>query len=170
MSISWKSINNYRRFIVEVHYASIRMVCEITDLKALGKWEVVTLIRFISCCKYFTCGILHFRGLYHQIFFFFLIFIWQLGIGIRAIEQGHLPPINFMLVAMGNTLALLIGWRILVSIIFSNEKTNKNDDYRRGSPFELFEVCFPLLYQALWTLKPMNFFQCLFWFNFLWSL
>lgn len=81
------------------------------------------------------------EGFYHHLFF-----IWQLGIGIRAIEQGHLPPINFMLVAMGNTLALLIGWRTLVSIIFSGEKTNKNEDYRRGSPFELFEVCFPLLY------------------------
>lgn len=63
-----------------------------------------------------------------------------LGIGIRAIEQGHLPPTNFMLVTMGSTAVLLVGWRSLLSSILFNEKTNKNDDYRRGSPFELFEL------------------------------
>lgn len=63
-----------------------------------------------------------------------------LGIGIRVIELGHIPPTNFMLVTMGSTAVLLVGWRALLSSIFSNKKTNKNDDYRRGSPFELFEL------------------------------
>lgn len=69
---------------------------------------------------------------------------WALGIPlaimIRAVIQGHIPQTNFIFVTMGSTAVLLVGWRALLFSIFSNEKTNKNDDYRRGSPFELFEL------------------------------
>ncbi|KAK3004044.1 hypothetical protein RJ639_018356 [Escallonia herrerae] len=63
-----------------------------------------------------------------------------LGIAIRAATIGHIPPINFILVTMGSTSILLIGWRTLSLSIFTNDKSKKNDVYKRGSPFELFEL------------------------------
>ncbi|KAG6400371.1 hypothetical protein SASPL_137199 [Salvia splendens] len=69
-----------------------------------------------------------------------LSFTFQLGIIIRALSIGHPPPTNFMLVTMGSTAVLLIGWRALFFIIFPSDKGKKNDVYKRGSPFELFEV------------------------------
>lgn len=65
---------------------------------------------------------------------------WQLGLIIRAATSGHIPSSNFILVTMGSTGFLLIGWRALLFSIFPNDKSKKNDVYRRGSPFELFEV------------------------------
>ncbi|KAJ6335315.1 hypothetical protein OIU77_025310 [Salix suchowensis] len=41
---------------------------------------------------------------------------------------------------MGSTGVLLIGWRMLISSVLSNDENKKNDVYRRGSPFELFEL------------------------------
>lgn len=61
-----------------------------------------------------------------------------LGIIIRAASSGHIPPTNFILVTMGSTCVLLIGWRTLLYKIFPNDKSKKNDVYKRGSPFELF--------------------------------
>ncbi|KAL1540294.1 hypothetical protein AAHA92_24665 [Salvia divinorum] len=63
-----------------------------------------------------------------------------LGIIIRALSIGHPPPTNFMLVTMGSTAVLLIGWRALFFTIFPSDKGKKNDVYKRGSPFELFEL------------------------------
>lgn len=69
---------------------------------------------------------------------------WALGIPlgliIRAATSGHIPSSNFILVTMGSTGFLLIGWRALLFSIFPNDKSKKNDVYRRGSPFELFEL------------------------------
>uniref|UniRef100_A0A5B7BZS6 Transmembrane protein n=1 Tax=Davidia involucrata TaxID=16924 RepID=A0A5B7BZS6_DAVIN len=62
------------------------------------------------------------------------------GVIIRAVTLGHTPPPNFILVTMGSTAVLLIGWRALLFSIFPNDKSKKNDVYRRGSPFELFEL------------------------------
>ncbi|KAL0366297.1 UNVERIFIED_CONTAM: hypothetical protein Sradi_3519800 [Sesamum radiatum] len=73
---------------------------------------------------------------------------WSLGIPlgliIRAATIGHAPPTNFILVTMGSTAVLLVGWRTLLFSIFPTNKGKKNDVYKRGSPFELFEVvmCF----------------------------
>lgn len=64
-----------------------------------------------------------------------------LGILIRATGIGHIPPIKFMAVTMGSTAVLLIGWRALISnILADNGKSKKNDMYKRGNPFELFEL------------------------------
>ncbi|XVF64228.1 hypothetical protein PTKIN_Ptkin09bG0151800 [Pterospermum kingtungense] len=64
-----------------------------------------------------------------------------LGLIIRAATSGHIPPYTFVLVTMGSTSVLLIGWRVLLISIFPDEsKRKKNDVYRRGSPFELFEL------------------------------
>ncbi|KAL8494613.1 hypothetical protein ACS0TY_025449 [Phlomoides rotata] len=63
-----------------------------------------------------------------------------LGIIIRAITIGHAPPTNFVLVTMGSTAFLLVGWRALLFTIFPTDKGKKNDVYKRGSPFELFEL------------------------------
>ncbi|OMO50907.1 hypothetical protein CCACVL1_30149 [Corchorus capsularis] len=62
-----------------------------------------------------------------------------LGLVIRAARSGHIPPYTFALVTMGTTSVLLIGWRTLIISIFPEETKKKNDVYRRGSPFELFE-------------------------------
>ncbi|XP_071711038.1 uncharacterized protein [Rutidosis leptorrhynchoides] len=64
-----------------------------------------------------------------------------LGILIRATSIGHIPATSFIAVTMGSTAVLLIGWRALVSnILTDNDKSKKNDMYKRGSPFELFEL------------------------------
>ncbi|KAK8478260.1 hypothetical protein V6N11_024169, partial [Hibiscus sabdariffa] len=63
-----------------------------------------------------------------------------LGLIIRAATSGHIPPYTFVLVTMGTTSVLLIGWRALLISIFPDETKKKNDVYRRGSPFELFEL------------------------------
>ncbi|KAG1366667.1 hypothetical protein COCNU_13G004570 [Cocos nucifera] len=69
---------------------------------------------------------------------------WALGISlglvIRTATSGHIPPTAFMLMAMGSTGILLIAWRALVSNLLSNRESKQNDVYRRGSPFELFEL------------------------------
>lgn len=66
--------------------------------------------------------------------------LMQLGIVIRSLSSGHFPPYNFILVTMGSTAVLLVGWRTILYNILPNDKSNKSDVYRRGSPFELFEV------------------------------
>lgn len=63
-----------------------------------------------------------------------------LGICIRAASIGHIPPTRFIVVTMGSTALLLIGWRALISNILADDKSKKNDVYKRGSPFELFEL------------------------------
>ncbi|KAI4321080.1 hypothetical protein MLD38_034501 [Melastoma candidum] len=63
-----------------------------------------------------------------------------LGLSIRALLTGHIPQYNFIIVSMGSTAVLLLGWRTLLSSILPYDKSKTNDDYRRGSPFELFEL------------------------------
>ncbi|OWM70776.1 uncharacterized protein LOC116214163 [Punica granatum] len=63
-----------------------------------------------------------------------------LGITIRAVLSGHIPPYTFILVTMGSTAVLLIGGRALLYSVLPNDQSKKNDVYRRGSPFELFEL------------------------------
>ncbi|KAF5206446.1 transmembrane protein [Thalictrum thalictroides] len=63
-----------------------------------------------------------------------------LGIIIRAATAGHVPPARFILVTMGSTAVLLIGWRALLFTILPKDKGKNNDAYKRGSPFELFEL------------------------------
>lgn len=68
-----------------------------------------------------------------------------LGIIIRATTIGHTPPTNFILATMGSTAVLLIGWRALLFSVFPNNNAKKNDVYKRGSPFELFELLTSLI-------------------------
>ncbi|KVI06737.1 Protein of unknown function DUF3054 [Cynara cardunculus var. scolymus] len=63
-----------------------------------------------------------------------------LGIFIRAASVGHIPPTRFIAVTMGSTALLLVGWRALLSNLLVDDKSKKNDIYKRGSAFELFEV------------------------------
>ncbi|XP_009610223.1 uncharacterized protein [Nicotiana tomentosiformis] len=69
---------------------------------------------------------------------------WSLGIpvglAIRAASVGHIPPVNFIIVTMGSTAVLLIGWRTLLFSILPKDQPKKNDVYKSGSPFELFEL------------------------------
>ncbi|XP_052191571.1 uncharacterized protein LOC127800795 [Diospyros lotus] len=69
---------------------------------------------------------------------------WSLGIPIaiiiRAATIGHIPPPNFILVTLGSTALLLVGWRALLFGTFLDDNKNKNDTYRQGNPFELFEL------------------------------
>eukprot|EP00268_Persea_americana_P050289 TRINITY_DN5455_c0_g1_i18.p1 TRINITY_DN5455_c0_g1~~TRINITY_DN5455_c0_g1_i18.p1 ORF type:complete len:123 (-),score=20.33 TRINITY_DN5455_c0_g1_i18:3401-3769(-) len=64
----------------------------------------------------------------------------SLGVTIRAATSSHIPPASFVLVTMGSTGILLIGWRALISTLLPYDQRKKNDVYRRGSPFELFEL------------------------------
>ncbi|KAK1432300.1 hypothetical protein QVD17_09195 [Tagetes erecta] len=68
-----------------------------------------------------------------------------LGIIIRSASIGHVPPIAFIAVTMGSTAVLLIGWRTLISNVLADDKSKKNDVYKRGNPFELFELLTSLL-------------------------
>jgi len=65
----------------------------------------------------------------------------QLGIIIRSASSGHIPAYSFVLVTMGSTAVLLIGWRALLFSVLPTESKKKDDTYRKGSAFELFEVC-----------------------------
>ncbi|KAL6012892.1 hypothetical protein ACLOJK_003381 [Asimina triloba] len=68
---------------------------------------------------------------------------WAVGIPvgliIRAVTSGRIPPSTFILVTMGTTGVLLLGWRTLITSLLPNDKSKKNDVYRQGNPFELFE-------------------------------
>ncbi|XP_044475432.1 uncharacterized protein LOC123203223 [Mangifera indica] len=63
-----------------------------------------------------------------------------LGLIIRAVLAGHIPTYTFILVTMGSTAALLVGWRALLFSFLPNDNCKNNDVYRRGNPFELFEL------------------------------
>ncbi|KAF9621531.1 hypothetical protein IFM89_022549 [Coptis chinensis] len=75
-----------------------------------------------------------------------------LGLIIRGATSGHIPPVKFVLVTMGATAVLLIGWRALLFTALLKDKGKKNDTYKSGSPFELFEYeggdDLPILHQA----------------------
>lgn len=88
------------------------------------------------CISFFSFALINFFKINN----FFHLLPFQLGIVIRALAAGHIPPTNFILVTMGSTSVLLIGWRTLLYSIFPNDQRKKNDVYKRGSPFELFEV------------------------------
>ncbi|XP_028806924.1 uncharacterized protein LOC114761670 [Neltuma alba] len=63
-----------------------------------------------------------------------------IGIMIRAATTGHFPNYGFIFVSMGSTAVLLTTFRALLYTIFPSKNSKKSDDYRRGSPFELFEL------------------------------
>lgn len=63
-----------------------------------------------------------------------------IGIAIRAAGSGHLPNYSFVFVTLGSTAVLLITFRALLYTIIPVDNSKKSDDYRRGSPFELFEL------------------------------
>ncbi|XP_044368269.1 uncharacterized protein [Triticum aestivum] len=63
-----------------------------------------------------------------------------LGIAIRSVTAGHIPQIPFVFVAMGSTGVLLTAWRALISQVLSAGQSKKDDVYRKGNPFELFEL------------------------------
>lgn len=63
-----------------------------------------------------------------------------LGIAIRSLASGHIPQTPFILVAMGSTGVLLTAWRALVSQLLSTGQSKKDDVYKKGNPFELFEL------------------------------
>lgn len=65
---------------------------------------------------------------------------WQIGIVIRAARSGHLPNYGFVFVSLGSTAVLLIAIRALLYALLPVDNSKKSDVYRRGSPFELFEV------------------------------
>ncbi|KAK1644384.1 hypothetical protein QYE76_062189 [Lolium multiflorum] len=62
-----------------------------------------------------------------------------LGIAIRSLASGHIPQTPFILVAMGSTGVLLTAWRALASQVLSTGQ-KKDDVYKKGNPFELFEL------------------------------
>ncbi|MCE2055304.1 hypothetical protein HAX54_042373, partial [Datura stramonium] len=81
----------------------------------------------------------------------------DVGLAIRAATVGHIPPVNFIIVTMGSTAVLLIGWRTLLFSILPTDKPKKNDVYKSGSPFELFETL-PLSFRALTAILLLKMF------------
>eukprot|EP00262_Sarcandra_glabra_P006998 TRINITY_DN1955_c2_g1_i1.p1 TRINITY_DN1955_c2_g1~~TRINITY_DN1955_c2_g1_i1.p1 ORF type:complete len:272 (+),score=35.42 TRINITY_DN1955_c2_g1_i1:24-839(+) len=67
------------------------------------------------------------------------------GLFIRAATSGHIPPARFILVTMGSTAILLIGWRALLCTLLPNDQSKRSDVYRRGNSFELFELLTSLI-------------------------
>uniref|UniRef100_A0A0C9QWK2 TSA: Wollemia nobilis Ref_Wollemi_Transcript_4050_1091 transcribed RNA sequence n=1 Tax=Wollemia nobilis TaxID=56998 RepID=A0A0C9QWK2_9CONI len=65
-----------------------------------------------------------------------------LGLAIRGVSTGHFPASAFILVSMGSTLFLLVGWRTLFTALFPNDEQNrkKREVYKQGSPLEFFEL------------------------------
>ncbi|CAJ2675313.1 unnamed protein product [Trifolium pratense] len=63
-----------------------------------------------------------------------------IGIAIRAVKSGHLPNYGFVFVSLGSTAVLLIAVRALLYALLPVDNSKKNDVYRQGSPFELFEL------------------------------
>ncbi|KAF3792161.1 hypothetical protein EJ110_NYTH12043 [Nymphaea thermarum] len=64
-----------------------------------------------------------------------------LGLIIRASTSGHIPPTAFILVSAGSTAVLLIGWRTLLNSQFPDAQAKGTEQvYKRGNPFELFEL------------------------------
>ncbi|KAK7321621.1 hypothetical protein VNO77_32443 [Canavalia gladiata] len=63
-----------------------------------------------------------------------------IGIAIRTATSGHLPNYGFVFVSLGSTAVLLIIFRALLYTILPVDNSKKSDVYRRGSPFELFEL------------------------------
>ncbi|CAF2318190.1 BnaA10g28280D [Brassica napus] len=68
-----------------------------------------------------------------------------LGVIIRSTSSGHIPSYSFILVTMGSTAVLLIGWRALLFSVLPSESKKKDDTYRKGSAFELFELLTSLI-------------------------
>ncbi|KAJ4917363.1 hypothetical protein Rs2_02913 [Raphanus sativus] len=68
-----------------------------------------------------------------------------LGVIIRSTSSGHIPAYSFVLVTMGSTAVLLIGWRALLFSVLPSESKKKDDTYRKGSAFELFELLTSLI-------------------------
>ncbi|KAH9297505.1 hypothetical protein KI387_029187, partial [Taxus chinensis] len=64
-----------------------------------------------------------------------------LGLAIRGVTAGHFPAPAFILVSMGSTFVLLVGWRTLFTSLFPNDEQNrkKREVYKQGSPLEFFE-------------------------------
>ncbi|GLJ59758.1 hypothetical protein SUGI_1522060, partial [Cryptomeria japonica] len=65
-----------------------------------------------------------------------------LGLAIRGVTAGHFPAATFILVSMGSTFILLVGWRTLFTSVFPNDEQNrkKREIYKQGSPLEFFEL------------------------------
>lgn len=65
-----------------------------------------------------------------------------LGLAIRGVQAGHFPASAFILVSLGGTFVLLVGWRAVFTALFPNDEQSrkKREIYKKGSPLELFEL------------------------------
>ncbi|XP_059629740.1 uncharacterized protein LOC132272655 [Cornus florida] len=85
---------------------------------------------------------------------------WSLGIPvgmtIRAATVGHIPPPSFILVTLGSTAFLLIGWRALLFSILPDDKSKKDGVDKHDKPFDLFEsmTSFVQELQNQWKPRP----------------
>lgn len=65
-----------------------------------------------------------------------------LGLAIRGVQASHFLSSAFILVSLGSTFVLLVGWRAVFTFLFPNDEQSrkKQEIYKRGSPLELFEL------------------------------
>lgn len=96
--------------------------------------------------------------IYYTIFLITFLTL-QLGVAIRGFTIGHIPPTSFILVTMGSTAVLLIGWRALLHTFLPSGQTKRNGVYKRGNPFEFFEVRWLNLFHSHhWVFVHCSFF------------
>ncbi len=66
----------------------------------------------------------------------------QLGLVVRGLATGHVPPQPFILVSLGSLFFLMVGWRTVFTLVFPNDdgSLQKRTGNRQGGVFEFFEV------------------------------
>eukprot|EP00244_Chara_vulgaris_P009508 TRINITY_DN4056_c0_g1_i3.p1 TRINITY_DN4056_c0_g1~~TRINITY_DN4056_c0_g1_i3.p1 ORF type:complete len:367 (+),score=64.17 TRINITY_DN4056_c0_g1_i3:272-1372(+) len=62
-----------------------------------------------------------------------------LGIVIRGLSNGHMPPKAFVIVTLGTTFVLLVGWRSAFAV-WSGKSGKKSGGNRRGNPLEFLQL------------------------------
>eukprot|EP00897_Mesotaenium_endlicherianum_P001007 jgi/Mesen1/10907/ME000095S10245 len=68
---------------------------------------------------------------------------WALGVpvglAIRGLTKGQVPPTPFILVSLASTFVILVGWRAAFAALTSKEETKRAGN-RKGNPFEFFQL------------------------------
>ncbi|KAH9539707.1 hypothetical protein CY35_15G071400 [Sphagnum magellanicum] len=65
-----------------------------------------------------------------------------LGLVVRGLATGHVPPQPFILVSLGSLFFLMVGWRTVFTLVFPNDDNSlqKRTGNRQGGVFEFFEL------------------------------
>ena len=62
----------------------------------------------------------------------------QLGIIIRGISKGQVPPGSFVGITMASTLVIVLSWRVAFAALSGAKRETQSS--KQGNPFEFFQV------------------------------